>query len=86
MVDALERLEERDIKMFKSKLRDVAVPRGKKIPRGRLENADRLDLVELLVEFYEEKAATLMITILEDMGCKKNASNLSKGMDVLKHN
>ncbi|XP_026529100.1 NACHT, LRR and PYD domains-containing protein 3-like [Notechis scutatus] len=78
LVDALECLEERDIKMFKSKLRDVAVPRGKKIPRGRLENADRLDLVELLVEFYEEKAATLMITILEDMGCKKNASNLSK--------
>ncbi|KAM3846422.1 NACHT, LRR and PYD domains-containing protein 3-like isoform 2-T3 [Vipera latastei] len=78
LVDALERLEERDIKLFKSKLRYVAAPRGKNIPRGRLENADRLDLVELLVEFYEEKASTLMITILEDMGCKKNASNLSK--------
>ncbi|KAK9406359.1 NACHT LRR and PYD domains-containing protein 3-like [Crotalus adamanteus] len=78
LVDALERLEEKDIKLFKSKLRCVAAPWGKNIPRGRLENADRLDLVELLVEFYEEKAATLMIAILEDMGFKKNASNLSK--------
>ncbi|XP_034297078.1 NACHT, LRR and PYD domains-containing protein 3-like isoform X2 [Pantherophis guttatus] len=78
LVDALECLEERDIKKFKFKLRDATVPQGKNIPRGRLENADRLDLVELLVEFYEQKAARLMITILEDMGCKKNASNLSK--------
>ncbi|XP_007437864.1 NACHT, LRR and PYD domains-containing protein 3-like [Python bivittatus] len=78
LVDALEHLEKKDIKMFKSKLRHVAAPRGKNIPRGRMENADCLDLVELLVEFYEEKAATLMITILEDMGFKKTASYLSK--------
>ncbi|XP_013912978.1 PREDICTED: NACHT, LRR and PYD domains-containing protein 6-like [Thamnophis sirtalis] len=86
LVDALECLEESDFKKFKSKLRDVKVPQGKNIPRGRLENADRLDLVELLVQFYEEKADTIMINILEDMGCKKIASNLSKGMDVLNHN
>ncbi|ETE70880.1 NACHT, LRR and PYD domains-containing protein 12, partial [Ophiophagus hannah] len=78
LVDALERLEERDIKLFKSKLRDVAAPQGKKIPRGRLENADQLDLVELLVEFYEEKAATLMITILEGMGYKKKYAKYVK--------
>ncbi|XP_070594976.1 NACHT, LRR and PYD domains-containing protein 3-like [Erythrolamprus reginae] len=78
LLNALECLEEGDFKKLKCKLRDVPVPQGKSIPRGRLEKADRMDLMELLVEFYEEKAATLMITILEDIGCKKNASNLSK--------
>ncbi|XP_063148090.1 NACHT, LRR and PYD domains-containing protein 3-like [Candoia aspera] len=78
LVDALEQLEEGDIKLFKSKLRHVAAPQGKNIPRGRLENADCLDLVDLLVEFYEEKVAILMITVLEDMGFKKTASHLSK--------
>ncbi|XP_053233327.1 NACHT, LRR and PYD domains-containing protein 3-like isoform X1 [Podarcis raffonei] len=78
LLDALEDLGQEDFEKFKFKLRTAAAPGGKNIPLGRMEKATREKMVELLVEFYEEEAAALMITIFEDIGLKYNASKLSK--------
>uniref|UniRef100_A0ABM5FKP8 NACHT, LRR and PYD domains-containing protein 3-like isoform X2 n=1 Tax=Pogona vitticeps TaxID=103695 RepID=A0ABM5FKP8_9SAUR len=81
MLDALEDLGEEDLKTFKFKLRNAAAPGGKNIPFGRLENADPLLLVDLLVEFYEDKAPAMIVTVFEDIGLKYNASKLSKVLE-----
>lgn len=82
MLDALEDLGEEEFKKFKFKLRTTAAPGDKNIPLGRLEKADQQLLVELLVEFYENKAPAIMVVVLEDIGLKKNASKLTKGMNL----
>ncbi|XP_061473734.1 NACHT, LRR and PYD domains-containing protein 3-like isoform X2 [Rhineura floridana] len=78
LLDALEDLGQGDYEKFKFKLRTAAAPRGKNIPHGRMEKANREMLVDLLVEYYEDEAAALMMTIFEDIGLKYNASKLSK--------
>ncbi|XP_053158576.1 NACHT, LRR and PYD domains-containing protein 3-like isoform X2 [Hemicordylus capensis] len=78
LLDALEDLGQDEFDKFKFKLRTTAAPGDQNIPFGRLEKSKREELVELLVEFYEDKAATLMETIFEDIGLKNNASELRK--------
>nr|XP_060621711.1 NACHT, LRR and PYD domains-containing protein 3-like [Anolis sagrei ordinatus] len=80
LLDALEDLGEEDLKRFKFKLHTTTAPGDKNIPLGRLEKADRENLVGLLVEFYEDKAAVLVVSVFEDMGLKYNASKLSKAI------
>lgn len=82
LLDALEDLGQEEFEKLKFKLRTTAVPGGKNIPLGRLEKAKREELVELIVEFYEDKAVALIVTIFEDIGLKYNASKLSGGMDI----
>ncbi|XP_077182183.1 NACHT, LRR and PYD domains-containing protein 3-like isoform X3 [Paroedura picta] len=79
LLDALEDLGQEDFEKLKFKLRTTAVPGAKTIPLGRLEKAKREELVELMVEFYEDKAVALIVTIFEDIGLKYNASKLSEG-------
>lgn len=81
MLDALDDLGEEDFNKLKFKLRTTAAPGDKNIPLGRLEKADRQLLVELLVEFYENKAPGVMVVVLEDIGLKKNASELTKVLE-----
>nr|XP_056717114.1 NACHT, LRR and PYD domains-containing protein 3-like [Euleptes europaea] len=78
LLDALEDLGQEEFEKLKFKLRTAAAPGGKNIPLGRLEKAKREELVELLVEFYEDKAVALIVTIFEDIGLKYNASKLSE--------
>ncbi|XP_062977125.1 NACHT, LRR and PYD domains-containing protein 3-like isoform X2 [Elgaria multicarinata webbii] len=80
LLNALEGLGEDDLKKFKFKLRNTETPTGRNIPIGRLEEADREQLAQLLVEFYEDKASALMATIFEDMGLKLNASEHRKAV------
>ncbi|KAL8212251.1 UNVERIFIED_CONTAM: hypothetical protein K2H54_041313 [Gekko kuhli] len=78
LLDALEDLGQEEFEKLKFKLHTTAVPGGKNIPLGRLEKAKREELVELMVEFYEDKAVALIVTIFEDIGLKYNASKLSE--------
>lgn len=56
LLGALEDLSQEQLKRFRHKLRDEWVD-GRSIPWGRLEGADTLDLVELLVHFYGPERA-----------------------------
>ncbi|XP_054834102.1 NACHT, LRR and PYD domains-containing protein 3-like [Eublepharis macularius] len=78
LLDALEDLGQEEFEKLKFKLHTTAAPGCKNIPLGRLEKAKREELVELLVEFYEDKAVALIVTIFEDIGLKYNASKLSE--------
>lgn len=81
LLAALEDLGQDEFEKFKFKLRTATAPEGRRsIPLGRLEKAARLNLAELLVEFYEDKAAAQVVAIFEDIGLKYNASKLRKGM------
>uniref|UniRef100_A0A8C3RWJ6 NACHT, LRR and PYD domains-containing protein 3 n=1 Tax=Chelydra serpentina TaxID=8475 RepID=A0A8C3RWJ6_CHESE len=54
----LEDLEKKDFKKFRHKLSDFRYEGVKrKIPRGKLENADEMDVASLLIEFYGEDTA-----------------------------
>lgn len=82
LLAALEDLRQDEFEKFKFKLRTATAPGSRNIPRGRLDMAKRLNLAELLVEFYEDKAAALVVSIFEEIGLKYNASKLIKGMHV----
>uniref|UniRef100_A0A8D0L200 Uncharacterized protein n=1 Tax=Sphenodon punctatus TaxID=8508 RepID=A0A8D0L200_SPHPU len=80
LLEALDDLDQEEFDRFKFNLRHAKATGGENIPRGRLEKVDRLQLVELLVEFYEDKAAMLMVTIFEEISLKNNASKLRKAL------
>lgn len=56
LLGVLEDLSQEQLKRFRHKLRDERVD-GRSIPWGRLEGADTLDLVKLLVHFYGPERA-----------------------------
>ncbi|XP_004474948.1 NACHT, LRR and PYD domains-containing protein 6 [Dasypus novemcinctus] len=56
LLAALEDLSEEQLKRFRLKLWDAPAG-GRSIPRGRLEHADAVDLVERLAEFYGPEPA-----------------------------
>ncbi|KAG6928632.1 NLR family, pyrin domain containing 6, partial [Chelydra serpentina] len=52
LLRALDNLSQEDLKRFKDKLSHSDFEGKGNIPRGRLENADRIDTKNLLMEFY----------------------------------
>lgn len=77
IVDALENLSAKDLKKFKNMLceRDEE-PR---VTRRSVEDADEMDLADLLVKIStERKAAQLTIETLNKVGCREQAEELSK--------
>uniref|UniRef100_A0A8C3FXA5 NLR family pyrin domain containing 12 n=1 Tax=Chrysemys picta bellii TaxID=8478 RepID=A0A8C3FXA5_CHRPI len=51
----------------------------RKIPRGKLENADEMDVASLLIEFYgEDSAANVAIEIFTKIGLKNSAVKLQE--------
>lgn len=83
LVDHLEELEEKQLKRFKQKLNEVDLEEGfNNIPRGRLENADPLDIADLLISFYmEDYGIRITVKILEAMNEKKVAEKLKKVLE-----
>nr|XP_033799798.1 apoptosis-associated speck-like protein containing a CARD [Geotrypetes seraphini] len=82
LVGSLEELQENQLKKFKRKLNEVDLEEGfDNIPRGRLENADPLDIADLLISFYrEEYGIRVTVDILESINEKKVAEKLRKAL------
>ncbi|KAG6928627.1 NACHT, LRR and PYD domains-containing protein 3-like, partial [Chelydra serpentina] len=81
----LEDLEKKDFKKFRHKLSDFRYEGGKrKIPRGKLENADEMDVASLLIEFYgEDSAANVAIEIFTKIGMKNSAVKLQEEKETV---
>ncbi|XP_069041630.1 apoptosis-associated speck-like protein containing a CARD [Lepisosteus oculatus] len=75
ILETLEDLEEKDLKKFKNKLCDrEGEP---KVPRGRVQKADAIDLVNLLVSYFTERgAAEVAIEVLRAINLNQEADEL----------
>ncbi|XP_077170786.1 apoptosis-associated speck-like protein containing a CARD [Paroedura picta] len=78
LVDALEGLERAELKRFKAKLQEVPLRPGfAHIPRGRLQDADPLDLSDLLLSFYTDAhAAQVAARALDAVHLRQQAQRL----------
>ncbi|XP_067396472.1 NACHT, LRR and PYD domains-containing protein 6 [Emydura macquarii macquarii] len=79
LLQVLEDLEKKDFKKFKHKLSDFDYEGKRKIPRSKLENADEMDVANLLIQFYgEDSAANVAIEIFDKIGLKNYAVELQE--------
>nr|XP_056720804.1 apoptosis-associated speck-like protein containing a CARD [Euleptes europaea] len=78
LLDALEDLEEEQLKRFKRKLNETPLRAGfDHIPRGRLQKADPLDLSDLLVSYYTDLyAVQVAAQVLEAVNLRREAERL----------
>ncbi|KAK1152954.1 hypothetical protein AOXY_G30690 [Acipenser oxyrinchus oxyrinchus] len=78
IIETLEELLQDDLKRFKSKLNDIRLEEGyQNIPRGRLERADRIDIVELVIGYYgEQKAGPVVVKVLKAINQVELAARL----------
>ncbi|KAM9311487.1 NACHT, LRR and PYD domains-containing protein 3-like [Gastrophryne carolinensis] len=77
ILDSLEDLLEYDFKKCKSKLSDFSKGNKRPIPRGHLENANRINTKDLLVDKYGEvEALDVLIEVLKQIGLMRPASDL----------
>ncbi|XP_074854067.1 NACHT, LRR and PYD domains-containing protein 12-like [Carettochelys insculpta] len=84
LVQELEDLEKKDFKRFRHKLCDFNYEGKRKIPRGRLENADEMDVTSLLIEFYgEDNAVNVAIDILNKIDLKNSATKLQEEKETV---
>ncbi|KAJ1125530.1 hypothetical protein NDU88_003959 [Pleurodeles waltl] len=77
---ALDSLEEAAFKKFRRSLNDAEVQAGyDKIPRGKLEKADTMDVADLIVNYYLlEYGLSLTLQVLERINQKDVAEHLRK--------
>ncbi|XP_062395995.1 NACHT, LRR and PYD domains-containing protein 12-like [Sardina pilchardus] len=75
--NTLDNLSKDDFKRFKHHLRDAG------IPWGRLEEADRYDTVDLMVQRNSMGAGGVMVTILQKMAFNQLAMDLEKDLAKL---
>ncbi|KAH1171893.1 hypothetical protein KIL84_007511, partial [Mauremys mutica] len=79
LVHALDNLPQEDFKRFKDKLSHSGFKGKDIIPRGRLENADRIDTKNILMAFYGGDAAVdVTIEIFTQINVRETAANLRK--------
>ncbi|KAI1886768.1 hypothetical protein AGOR_G00199200 [Albula goreensis] len=83
LVDALEQLQEKEVKRFKWTLTHD-IPEGFCcIPRGQLEKRDIMDMVDLMVDIYEEEGAVrITLHVLQ----KINQNNVAKWLEQQREN
>lgn len=78
MIEALEDLGSEDFKKFKWQLcNDQTVALGP-IPRGKLENADRTDVVDIMADKYSDEAGNIAAKALR----KINQNHLAKSLEL----
>ncbi|XP_078508583.1 apoptosis-associated speck-like protein containing a CARD [Lissotriton helveticus] len=77
---ALESLEEGDFKRFKRSMNDAQVEAGyDKIPRGRLEKADTMDVADLIISHYrQEYGLRLTLEVLQKINMRDVAETLRR--------
>ncbi|XP_043405252.1 NACHT, LRR and PYD domains-containing protein 3 isoform X4 [Chelonia mydas] len=77
LLRALDNLSQENLKKFKDKLSYSDFERKGTIPRGRLENADRIDTKNLLMEFYGGEAAVdVTIEVFTQIDLRDSAAKL----------
>nr|XP_032632535.1 NACHT, LRR and PYD domains-containing protein 3-like [Chelonoidis abingdonii] len=77
LVHALDNLSHENFKRFKDKLLHSDFEGKGNIPRGRLENADRIDTKNLLIAFYGGEAAVdITMDIFTQINLRDSASKL----------
>ncbi len=75
ILDALQELLEEEFKKFKWHLSNGGTPDS--IPRGKLENADRCDVVTLMVQQYRgSDAGKIAVRMLRKMNLNELADQL----------
>lgn len=77
-MDALEQIVSADFKRFIWHLWNGVGQDIDPIPRALLENADRQDLVDRMVERYSSNAGTVAVQVL----CNINQHDLAKKLDL----
>ncbi|KAG8432088.1 hypothetical protein GDO86_018837, partial [Hymenochirus boettgeri] len=78
--EALENLQSKSFKKFKSFLGEIKLKPGySKIPKGELEEIDASDLADLLVRYYTEQyALEVTIQVLNNVNEKQLALDLQR--------
>uniref|UniRef100_A0A8C3FEW1 NACHT, LRR and PYD domains-containing protein 3 n=1 Tax=Chrysemys picta bellii TaxID=8478 RepID=A0A8C3FEW1_CHRPI len=77
LLRALDNLSQEDLKRFKDKLSHSDFKGKGNIPRGRLENADRIDTKNLLMEFYSGDAVVdVTIDVFTQIDLRESAAKL----------
>ncbi|EMP23922.1 Apoptosis-associated speck-like protein containing a CARD [Chelonia mydas] len=83
---ALDNLLQEDFKRFKDKLSHSDFEGKGTIPRGRLENADRTDMKNLLMAFYGAAAAVdVTIDVFTQINLRDSAAKLRKEREKGEH-
>ncbi|XP_036593752.1 apoptosis-associated speck-like protein containing a CARD [Trichosurus vulpecula] len=80
ILEALDNLTEDEFKRFKNKLRTVPLREGYcHLPRGPLQDLDRVDLTDKIVSYYLEGYGTeLTLRVLQDIGMQEEAVRLQQ--------
>uniref|UniRef100_A0A673A055 Pyrin domain-containing protein n=1 Tax=Sphaeramia orbicularis TaxID=375764 RepID=A0A673A055_9TELE len=68
LLDTLEDLTEGDFKKFKWFLQQAEILEGfPAVPKSQLENADRLDTVDQILDTYQDHAVEVIIKVFESI-------------------
>lgn len=82
LLECLDHLTSDDLKLFQWHL-TKGVDNFKKIPKRKLEKADRCDIVTCMIDQYDvDGAAELTVTILKKMNKNNDAKQLLEELDM----
>lgn len=76
MIETLEKLVGEELKVFIWHLWNGAGPDIEPISRSKIENADRYDVVDIMVQQYSDNAGTIAVKVLKNMKQMDHAQNL----------
>ncbi|XP_053550286.1 apoptosis-associated speck-like protein containing a CARD [Bombina bombina] len=82
ILGCLENMTEKDFKKFKAKLNDYEVAaKYRKIPKGPLEKADDIDVTDLLLKYYTDEYAPVVVAeVLDAIDAKQTKCELQNAL------